>query len=302
MKTTTYILLGLTVALLALSCGSPKETDTQSLADMLPADIDSLGLSRTSEVRVFVGDSLYEYIDGGAELYHQYDFVQVATADYQKDGVELVVDIYEFASPDRAFGLYTMLRPEMIQTIPLGVEAFDSPTNLIMVKGAYVVMVTAYEQGEGVSAAIMATAGLMDNLVAGVVSRPEIFALFPDENMLVATEAIYAESFMGQAVLTNVYSRKYAVESDTLQLFITDDESGVKFLGWKEQAEANGALSEPPAGINFDDGMAFRFGHDYYGEILAGLKIGRLQGVIGYRDGVKDFVADWVNSPMSATP
>lgn len=302
MKKTFYILHLLFALLVVLSCGSPQQAESGFPSDVLPVEIDSLGLVRSSEIRVFVGDSLWEYINGGAELYHLYNFVQVATADYRQDGIELVVDVYQFDTPENAFGLYTMLRPEMIQTIALGVDAFDSPTNLIMVKGPYVAAITAFEQGDRVSQAISTTAGLLNNLLSGTTERPSTFALFPAPNAVAATEVIYAESFMGQGFLTDVYSRKYAADVDTLQLFIADDGSGEKYLGWKEQVDAETSTKGPLDDMAFDEGLSFRFTHSYYGEIVAGLKSGRLVGVVGYQDGMEDFVTGWVNSLPPSAP
>ena len=302
MRTKLFILLSLFAALLALSCGSQQKAESGFPGAMLPAEVDSLNLLRTTEVRIFVGDSLWEYINGGAELYHLYDFVQVATADYELSGTELVVDIYEFDSPDHAFGLYTMLRPEMIQTISLGVEAFDSPTNFVMVKGAYVMAITAFEQSDRVSQAITTAAELWSRLIPGTEERPGAFALLPDADAVAATETIYAESFLGQAALTEVYSRKYAANGDTLQLFVTDDQSGEKFLRWKEQIDAEKIPAGPQADISFDEGLSIKFTHSYYGEVVAGLKGGRLAGVIGYKQEVRDFTAGWINSLAPATP
>jgi hypothetical protein len=73
---------------------------------------------------VFVGDSLWEYINGGAELYHTYEFVDVATAYYLQDSTEIVVDIYRFATPDDAYGMYTQLRPGGPGTMNYGIEGF----------------------------------------------------------------------------------------------------------------------------------------------------------------------------------
>ncbi len=66
-----------------VSCGgnAEQESATESAVDLMPEKIAETQLSRSSEPRLFVGDSLWEYINGGAEVYHTYDFVDVATAE-----------------------------------------------------------------------------------------------------------------------------------------------------------------------------------------------------------------------------
>ncbi len=64
---------------------------------------------RVSGPNVYEGkEKLYEYIDGGAEPYLSYSFIRVSNAEYQKEtGEKLLVDIWEFGSPEDAFGVFS---------------------------------------------------------------------------------------------------------------------------------------------------------------------------------------------------
>ena len=282
------------VSILAISYGQKDQpVTTQTTADILIANVDSIGLERSSGVRLFVGDSLWEYINGGAELYHKYKFVDVATADYFLDSIELVVDIYRFDSPVHSYGLYSMLRPESPQTVSMGIDGFSSPSNLVFVKGSHVVMVTAYDAGEKVTNAITNTAEYFNSTVAGIVSRPRWFTAFPQVDIVPASDQIFAESFMGQAFLTDVYCQKHDRDGDTLLLFATEDESGAKFISWQEQIGSDGREIKD---LPFDEGLSVRFTHSYYGEIVTGLSGGRLVGVVGFSDKHAEFVADWLKA------
>jgi len=84
-------LVALAAGLLACGEGS-NEAEPATLSQYFPDRIAEIGLDRVSEVRTFVSDSLWEYINGGAELYHSFGFVKVSTADYKSAGVELVLD------------------------------------------------------------------------------------------------------------------------------------------------------------------------------------------------------------------
>ena len=114
------------MGLMIVSCGSKKKAeDTSAPQNFLPESSAKTNLKRISDVRTFVGQTLWEYIDGGAEIYYLYDFEIVATADYKADSVEIVVDIYKFDSPDNAYGLYSMLRPVDAQPVKLGLPEFS---------------------------------------------------------------------------------------------------------------------------------------------------------------------------------
>ena len=293
----TVVALISAVMMIIACAGEKQQTDKVQTADYLVAAVDSVGLERTGEVQVFVGDSLWEYINGGAELYHKYNFVEVATAYYNQQGAEIVVDIYRFDTPEHAFGLYSMLRAENTEPVPLGVEGFGSPTNRVFVKGVYVVMLTGFEQVDAVTAAIGKAAPIFESLVPGTTDLPAEFAVFPSENAVDRSHKLQAESFLGQEFLREVYSRKYILGADTVTLFVTEDAAGAKYIEWKDNSGAE-ALPDMP----YDDAMGIQISSSYYGNIVAGLRGGKLVGMVGYLDNHRDFLTGWLDSMPAATP
>lgn len=80
----------------------------QSLSSLLPKsnEIHSWKLADSSVH--YVGDQLYNYIDGGAEIFMEYGFKQVVSAPYtDSTGRQIQVEIYEMAGSDAAYGIYT---------------------------------------------------------------------------------------------------------------------------------------------------------------------------------------------------
>ncbi len=281
--------------LVIFGCGE-EPSDATGPAEYLVTAVDSIGLQRMADTRTFVGDSLYEYIDGGAELYHAYDFIQVATADYVVGGKELVVDIYEFATPDNAFGLYSTLRPDGAPDVGIGAASFDSPSNLIAVKGVYVLMVTSYEDSDETRQGISRAADFFGTSIPGTMDLPETFSFFPDAGVIEATDKVYAESFLGRSFLSGVYSRAYSFDTDTVVLFLTPDQSGQKYLSWTQQLQPGDTAGLGLPTLPYDAGYALQLQDSYYGGIVAGLKSGWLAGVVGYKTNQEQAIADWLSS------
>ena len=77
MKRERYIIgtLILLVALL-MACGEDKGEHKIDVNALLPANLPTIGLKRTTEIRIFDDKGLWEYINGGAELYLMYNFVK----------------------------------------------------------------------------------------------------------------------------------------------------------------------------------------------------------------------------------
>jgi hypothetical protein len=55
-------------------------------------------------------DTLYEYIDGGADVYLLYDFQRLLHQNFRTPGGELTADIYDLGKPENAFGIYSAAR------------------------------------------------------------------------------------------------------------------------------------------------------------------------------------------------
>src|SRR4051794_19771745 len=55
-------------------------------------------------------DSLYQYIDGGADVYLLYDFRILLHQNFKSAGAELTADIYDMGTPEDAFGIYAAER------------------------------------------------------------------------------------------------------------------------------------------------------------------------------------------------
>lgn len=296
MKKHILIIIPILAILFVIYCGEKQSGSVSGPAQYLPENFENLSLSRISEIRTFAGNALWEYINGGAELYHLYDFIEVATADYKSGDIELVVDIYRFASPDNAFGLYSQFREPDNTILQLGVEGFVAPATLNFVKGSFLMRITGYDDTEANSRMIINLADELNKIVAGTDQPPAAFALLPDENRIAGSDKYYAESFLGHKFLTEVYSRNYAMDGDTVTWFAAADSSGEKFLKWSDFAEKIDRKTPAPEDADFDTDYGFIFDDSYYGPIIVGLKNKWLVGIVKYTPAGKNLLNNWLES------
>lgn len=292
-------LVALAAGMLACGGGS-DDAEPTTLSRYFPDRLADVGLDRVSEVRTFVGDSLWEYINGGAELYHSIGFVKVSTADYKSDEAELVLDLYQFESSDGAYGLYAVLRPDEPDIVPLGVEGYFTGSSLEFVKGDIMVRLVGYDASEATGRAIKALATNLAGSLSGTVEPPETFQLFPQDNAIAGTDKIIGEAFLGQAFLNMVYTLDYQMADDTFTLFLSDDPSGEAFAQWMQQV-GDGWSSPEANNPGYDEKYYLLTPNSYYGDILAGLKNGKLVGVVNFSEQHQEFVADWLTSISAST-
>jgi hypothetical protein len=97
----------LLLAWVLTGCGGTKATPTPFLpTSEMPAD-----WTRTGETRIFDAENLYDLVDGQADAFFAYAFQSVAVQTYEnRDGAILQVEIWQLATPDDAYGLFTTYR------------------------------------------------------------------------------------------------------------------------------------------------------------------------------------------------
>lgn len=288
--------VGAACLLMAMStaCGTKKDQPEQlSAASFLPENLAQDSIVRTSEIRTFVGQSLFEYINGGAELYHKYHFQEVATADYRYGAVDLVIDIYAFADAERAFGMYSTLRPDNPRSIDLGVEGFSAGTEIDFVKGKFIARVTGYDGSEETIGAIELAASALEKILPGRSRLPEYFGLLPREGMIVHSEKFYAESFQGWEFLSEVYTRMYTFDGDTVLIFLTKDSTGEKLKLWREKVSKREDADPEISDLPFEGSSSF-ITDSYSGTLVAGRKGGLLLGAVNFGDSNRELLDLWL--------
>lgn len=77
------------------------------LSNLLPQSGAVTGWSMHGKPATYDRANLYDYIDGGADLYLGYAFTRAAVADYVgPDGAKITVDLYDMGSSYDAFGVF----------------------------------------------------------------------------------------------------------------------------------------------------------------------------------------------------
>lgn len=278
---------------LSLSCGDKKGSDNNSGSiSFLPKAIENAGVTMSSEAKTYVGETLYEYINGGAEVYHQYGFEEVSTAYYQKDETEFILDVYQFGSVEGSYGLYSSTKFEDDEILAYGVEGYYSGNRLDFVKDKYLIRITGYDETS--RDIIEKIAQFMSGHIPGSADFPKAFSQFADGGQL-SNKKIYSEAYLGIKELTDFYTIDYLIGSDTVTLFLSDDEGGGKFMKWSQKLDEINTVKNKTGDIAFDDNHGFSFEHSYYGTVIAGLKNGKLIGIINYSDVHKKTLTAWLD-------
>lgn len=115
-----------------------------SIVNLLPDVFTLPGLQTAGEPKVFIGEDLFEMINGGAEIYLEYGFVKTVSQNYS--GItgksNLRIEIYQMTDPEAAYGIFAF--STMGQEI-LDQSGFYVVRGLgygMMVRGSYFIIAT----------------------------------------------------------------------------------------------------------------------------------------------------------------
>jgi polyferredoxin len=153
-----------------------KPKTAGGIAGLLPDDIGEWKAS--GPARVYPQDKLFDFIDGGAEVYYEYGFARAATREYIRGEDSVTADIFEMADPDAAFGIFSNERDPKGADAGIGDACSASYGQLLFRQSAYYVKIAYY--GDSESGAPSEQFGKqISSLIGNHSPLPEILALSP---------------------------------------------------------------------------------------------------------------------------
>ncbi len=170
------------VMVLLIAAGAAAQQGPGDLSGYLPASGEVAGWKLSEAPKNYRGDKLFVMINGGADIYHEYGFTQVLSAEYAgAPGKSLTLEIYEMESPAAAYGIYTFTTGAGGKALAIGQEALLEDYYLHFWKGNLLVTVIGQDSEEGTVQGVVALAKAVDNRIAKRGERPGLAGLLLSE-------------------------------------------------------------------------------------------------------------------------
>ncbi len=281
-------LIGMLISLILVCLSSQISAwQTEDLDKFLPGERYQSDWVLDGEVEVYDPSNLFEYINGEAELYKDYDFVKMVTAYYihaEQTSLAFSIDIYDMGSPLNAFGIYSMYRRPGLQFQEIGEESIVSETNMKFYKGKYFVQLNAAAMD---SVAQRALTSCARSIAAKIppAAVPQELTWLPETNRVAHTLTYKTRGFLGlenfRSVVQADYERNNTQYTGFLAIFSEAEEAQKSLQSFANVVRQQGEILETQ-----DQAEEHRFlaQTEFQGNILAQTHSGFIVGVMGYTE------------------
>jgi len=162
-----------------LVMGNESTTRLHELVQGLPKTLEEW--SKSSDFAVYDPENLYAYINGGAELYISYQFINLISQPYiNEEEDEIKIDIFNMGSSQNAYGIFSHSRETIDDFVGSNIESEYAGGLLTFWKGRYYVSILAYPETESRKLVVQQLARKIAAQIQEDSYRPKILALLPE--------------------------------------------------------------------------------------------------------------------------
>jgi hypothetical protein len=153
----------------------------EDLTSVLPAEVD--GWKKADAPEIYDKTNLFDYIDGGAELYISYNFQKLVAVRYKgEDEEEIVVDIFDMGDSYNAFGVFSHGREKDDGLVGQGSEYGGGL--LTFWKDKYYVSIMAYPETDKKKELVLGLGKKLAEAIPAEGALPEVLAFLPAEGLV----------------------------------------------------------------------------------------------------------------------
>ena len=171
-------------------------SEAKSIYDVLPTETEILPWKQNGSPALYNKEKLYEYINGGADIFLEYGFNQIVTQNYLFEDKELVVDVYEMQDPESAFGIYSLYRDYNKPVLNVGDDGTRFKYQLVFWQDKYYIVLMGYETDEITQKALLAMAHHVSQRIGVKSQTPPLLNKLPGQNQVPRSQG-YVKGVLG---------------------------------------------------------------------------------------------------------
>ena len=219
----------LCVFVLTLSAPVPVFAAEDSMKNILPAPGFAPDWVMKERVTLYNSDTLFDHINGEAELYFPYGFDMLATVTYlnkKNPDVWVVVDVYRMGSLLDAFGIYSNYRKADAAGAVIGAEGFVSSSQLMFYQDRYFVRIQVTGTTSLEQELLLACGRTVSRNLPPNTGRPgELEVLVGIPGMVTKSDRYLGQSLLGYAFFRRGMIADAMLGGERVQVFVVFENS-----------------------------------------------------------------------------
>jgi hypothetical protein len=183
------------------------------------------GFKIVTSYPVYLPENLWDFIDGAADTYLAYGFVDLHVAEYKKGKNVIKLEIYRHSDNTMAFGIYSTERSPAFHFLNLGAQGYITGGAINFFKANYYVKIRTYSKNESTLKSAESLSEKVAGMLEGDSRMPSELSMFPVSGKKINEESYINESVLGHKFLNKAYKATYESGSDIFSIFIMENSS-----------------------------------------------------------------------------
>jgi len=168
---------------------------------ILPDDNFVTGWTTSGKTLRFSSGDLFNYIDGGAELFLEFGFKQLLVQNYQQRDNQIVLEVYQMKNPIAALGIYLIKCGDETPIEKIPARNSGNKYQFTIVKGSYFIQINSFAGDEKL---IPIMTSLAQQTLKFIPTEPPvtIFEQLPKQDLVPGSELIVCGPYGLQPIYT----------------------------------------------------------------------------------------------------
>jgi len=219
---------------MAATCANTKAES--SMGDFFSTALPNVQWQLEGKPYRYIPQNLYEYINGAAEFFIAFGFVELAGANYAPVAGgqgSVTIDIYDMGSKLNAFGVFQSRRDRQASSLNLGAASTVSDDYVAFHKDRFYVEIQALIISTQAKNVIATMASNIAEHLPGDNTLPQELSYFPEEGRIVGSERYIRGGVLGHAFLEQGLVCDYQTEGKEATAFIVmlpSDQAAIKAI------------------------------------------------------------------------
>lgn len=183
------------------------------------------GYRKITDYPVYTRDNLWTFINGAADTYLSYGFIDLNVCEYKKGKNIIKLEIYRYNDNVGAFGIYSTERSSGFRFLSIGAQGYSSGGILNFFKGSFYVKLRTNSGSGKVLQSLNVLAMRVASILPGENVMPKTLGEFPVQGRLMNEEAYIYEGVLGHKFLDQAFMARYEADGSLFSVYIFDKDT-----------------------------------------------------------------------------